>query len=106
MGQGFGKQDGMPGFGMGDGRGQGARPEERTDTNFYESQVRGNVQPGEAVRTGVAGGPNRAGQTLEAVKEQIRSSTSQDADPLIDVRLPRKERDHAREYLNRIRTGQ
>jgi hypothetical protein len=93
-------------MGLGEGQGQGARPEERTDTDYYESQVRGEVQPGEAVRTGNADGPNRAGQTLEEVKEQLRSTTSQDADPLVDVRLPRKQRDHAREYLNRIRTGE
>jgi hypothetical protein len=107
MGDLFGMQGGKGGrgMGMGDGQGQGARPEERTDTNMYESQVRGNVQPGEAVRTGTASGPNRAGQSLEDVKEQLRSSTSEDADPLLDVRLPRKEREHAREYLNRIRTG-
>jgi hypothetical protein len=108
MGQMFSVQQGQrgKGIGLGDGQGEGARPEERTGTNFYDSQVRGKVQPGEAVRTGTASGPNRAGQTLEEVKEQLRSSTSEDADPLIDVRLPRKEREHAREYLNRIRTGE
>jgi hypothetical protein len=108
MGQmfGMGNKQGGKGMGLGDGQGEGDRPEERTDTNFYESQVRGNVQPGEAVRTGSASGPNRAGQSLEDVKEQIRSSASEDADPLLDVRLPRKEREHAREYLNRIRTGE
>jgi hypothetical protein len=104
FGQGAGQGRGR-GMGLGEGQGQGDRPEERTDTNFYESQVRGEVQAGEAVRTGTAGGPNRAGQTLEEVKEQLRSTTSQDADPLVDVRLPRKQRDHARQYLNRIRTG-
>jgi DNA repair exonuclease SbcCD ATPase subunit len=107
MGQGFGQGKGQgDGMGLGDGQGHGARPEEKTDTNYYDSQVRGNVQPGEAVRTGNAGGPNRAGQSLEDVKEQLRSTTSEDADPLVDVRLPRKQRDHTREYLNRIRTGQ
>jgi hypothetical protein len=94
------------GMGMGEGQGQGARPEEKTDTNYYDSQVRGEVQPGEAVRTGSAAGPNRAGLSLEDIKTQLRSETSEDDDPLVEVRLPRKQRDHTREYLNRIRVGE
>ncbi|MBC8875387.1 MAG: hypothetical protein H8E44_38675 [Planctomycetes bacterium] len=105
-GQSGGKSDAEGGFGLGEGKGQGARPEERTDTNYYESQVRGNVQAGEAVRTGSAGGPNRAGRSFEEVKEQISSELSEDADPLVDVRLPRKERDHAKEYFQRYNKGE
>ena len=100
------KSEGEGGFGLGEGKGQGARPEERTDTNYYESQVRGNVQAGEAVRTGSASGPNRAGRSFEEVKEQISSELSEDADPLVDVRLPRKERDHAKEYFQRYNKGE
>lgn len=102
MGQG-GMQGDQPGFGLGEGQGQGERPEEKNDTSFYESQVRGNVQAGEAVRTGSAGGPNRAGKSLEDVKDQIESSLNKDADPLIDTRLPRKEREHAKQYFERFR---
>jgi len=102
QGNGMGEQ---PGMGLGEGKGMGARPEEATDTNFYESQVRGKVQGGEAVRTGSAAGPNRAGRSFEDVKEQITSELSEDAEPLVDVRLPRKERDHAKEYFQRYNEG-
>jgi hypothetical protein len=105
MGGQFGQKEGPPGMGLGEGRGQGERPEARTDTGFYESRVRGDVKPGEAVTTGTASGPNRAGRTLEEVKNQIESNLSQDPDPLIDVRLPRKERDHTKEYFERYREG-
>ena len=59
----------------------------------------------EIVVTGTAGGPNRAGESLEGTKEQMLSDRSQDADPLIEVRLPRKERDHAREYFQQLNKG-
>jgi DNA repair exonuclease SbcCD ATPase subunit len=98
--------DGEPGMGLGEGRGKGDRPETKTDTSMYESRVKGNVQPGEAVRTGTAGGPNQAGNTLQEVKEQLQSNFSQDADPLTDLRLPKKEREHTREYFRRYREGE
>lgn len=102
MGQGKGPEDGPPGFGLGEGRGQGERPEEKTDTNYYESQVRGKPQAGEAVRTGAASGANRSGRSLEEVKDQIRSSLNQEPDPLTDVRLPKNERQQVLEYYQRM----
>ena len=104
-GQGNGK-NGQPGMGMGEGEGMGARPEEATDTSFYESQVRGKVQGGEAIRTGSASGPNRAGRSFEDVKEQITSELSEDAEPLVDVRLPRKELEHTKRYFERYNKGE
>ncbi len=98
--------EGEPGMGLGEGRGKGERPESKTETSVYESRVKGNVQAGEAVRTGSANGPNQAGNTLQDVKDQLKSSVSQDADPLIDLRLPKKEREHTREYFRRYREGQ
>jgi hypothetical protein len=102
LGTGGKDDEGPPGMGLGEGRGQGERPEEKTDTSFYESQVRGKVRPGEAVRTGTAGGPNRAGRSLQEVKDQIRSNLDQEPDPLIDVRLPRNEREQVKEYYQRL----
>jgi hypothetical protein len=103
MGQNGQKQG--QGIGMGDGQGEGERPEERTDTGFYETQVRGELQRGEAVVTGSVSGPNRAGRSREDVKEQISSNLSEEADPLINVRLPRKQRQHTREYFESFRKG-
>ncbi len=103
---GFGAGDQGNGFGMGEGQGQGDRPEERNQTGMYETQVRGDLQPGQAVRSGYAGGPNRAGRTMQEVKELIGSNLSEDADPLTEHRLPRKEREHAMEYFRRFRSGE
>jgi hypothetical protein len=83
---------------MGDGVGQGPRPEEETDTGHYQSRVAGTLRPGEAVRTGDAGGPNLAGASREEVKRQILSSLSEDPDPLTNHHLPRSQREHARQY--------
>ena len=105
MGGGKGKNDGPPGMGLGEGRGKGDRPEQQTDTSFYQSQVRGKVKPGEAVVSGTAGGPNRAGKSAEAVRDVIKSNLSKEPDPLVDARLPRKERQHAMEYFNRFNRG-
>jgi hypothetical protein len=104
--QGFGDGQGdQPGDGMGEGQGYGYRPEEKTDTGAFDTQVRGNVRQGEAVRTGDAEGPNQKGKTLEEIKAELQSEFSADNDPLSNQRLPRDRREHAKEYFNRLREG-
>ena len=93
------------GFGLGEGQAPDERLEARTDAGFYESRVKGHVQPGQAVRVGTAGGPNQPGQTLRDVRDQLQSSLRQEADPLTDLRLPKKEREHTRDYFRRYREG-
>jgi hypothetical protein len=106
MGQGFGQGQGQgQGDGLGEGQGFGDRPEEQTDTSFYESQVRGEVRSGAAVVTGTVGGPNRSGRSLVETREEISGAMSQDPDPLIDIRLPKTERDHTKQYFERLRDG-
>jgi chemotaxis protein histidine kinase CheA len=97
-------RNGGNGLGPGD-RGYGARPYQEVDTANYDSQVRGKPKKGEAVRAGDADGPNVAGATKEEVKQAILSSVSKDSDALLDDKLPRAERDHAREYFKRVRGG-
>lgn len=105
FGMGRGQGDGM-GMGLGEGQGRGPRPEEQTDSGFYESQVRGKVQPGAAVVTGTSSGANRAGKSLAEIRQEISSTLNEEADPLTDVRLPRSERDHTRQYFERLRQGE
>jgi hypothetical protein len=93
---------GQNGMGLGDGQGQGLRPEEENETKNYESRVRGNIQKGEAVFAGDATGPNKAGQTVEQVKEAISASLSEQADPIADQRLPPKQQRHAKEYFDQF----
>ncbi len=104
QGQGQGKGDGE-GDGLGEGQGKGDRPEEEGDTNTYETQVRGKVQKGKAVISGFADGPNRKGISREDVQRAIESSFSEESDPLENQQLPRIEREHARDYFNKLRTG-
>lgn len=103
FGRGRGEQ---PGWGIGSGRGQDERPPAEIETGVYESRVSGQVQPGEAVRIGSAGGPNQPGQMLQEARDQLQSSFAQEADPLVDLRLPKKEREHTRDYFRRYRQGE
>ncbi len=101
-GQGMGQKQDQIGFGLGDGVGQGERPDQETDKKFYNSKVGTKPQAGQAVRTGVAGGPNIAGMSREEVRSEIAERLSQEPDPLTNQRLPRKQREHARDYFKTL----
>lgn len=106
-GQGKGKGKGeKPGRGLGEGQGKGDRPEEKTDTGAYASKVGAKPRKGEAVRTGSAGGPNMAGRTAEAIKQELNSGTVEKDDPLVNQRLPKAQREHAKQYFERLRDGE
>lgn len=103
-GGGFG--DGQkPGSGMGRGTGEGDRPEEESETNRYDTQVRGEVKRGKSIIAGFADGPNRKGVTREQIKNVIESSITDESDPLEDQILPRDEREQTRQYFDRLREG-
>ena len=110
MCQGMGSLGGLSrqqaGMGMGEGRGRGDRPEAETDSNFYDSKVRGKIGRGKSVITGYASGPNVAGQSLEDVKEAIANTDYDAENPLTGVRIPRSQRKHAQEYFDRLREGE
>lgn len=95
----------MPGNGLGQGRGEGFRPEEETETGEYNARERAKLQPGQAVRVGDAFGKNRVGMTPEDVKEQILSSINEDPDPQTEQQLPKAQRKHVNEYFQRKRDG-
>ena len=92
-------------MGMGEGQGEGERPEEEHDTQSYDSQVRGKVGPGQAFVIGKTGGANKAGDVREDIKNAIRSSAEGSADALTNERLPRKQREHVKEYYDAFRQG-
>jgi hypothetical protein len=107
-GNGMGKgdpEDQPPGQGLGEGQGKGDRPENVNDTGFFDSQVDGDVKPGESIRTGSADGPNIAGRTKENVKKEIAASMASQDDPLTNRRIPKQDREHAREYFEQFRGG-
>jgi hypothetical protein len=94
------------GKGMNRGRGIGDRPEEETDKSFYDTRVGADPKAGQSVRIGDASGPNKAGKTLETIKEEIRSSLAKEPDALEDVTLPRDQRENAKQYFERLRKGE
>ncbi|MFG0263574.1 MAG: hypothetical protein ACF8AM_00310 [Rhodopirellula sp. JB055] len=104
QGNGFGDGD-QPGMGMGRGKGEGDRPEEESDVNTYDTQVRGKVKRGRAIIAGFADGPNRKGVTREDIQSAIETNLSEESDPLEDQVLPRDEREQTREYFDRLREG-
>jgi len=105
QGEGQGAGEGS-GVGLGEGQGFGARPESETGVGFFDTKVAGKTKEGEAILAGKVDGKVVAGESKAAVREQIESSLSEESDPLTDLRLPRSQRDQAKEYFEKIRTGQ
>jgi hypothetical protein len=99
-GEGEGKGDGL-----GAGQGKGARPIAKDDVAFRESQVNQNIGKGRAVITGEVDGPNMKGQVQQAIQEQMEASKREASDAVIRQRLPRNQRDHAKEYFDALREG-
>jgi len=97
-----GKGDGKgkkPGGGLGPGRGQGDRPLEEDQAGTYDSRVRQKLQGGTAVLKDFVEGPNVKGRALEEVKAGIQAARAEESDPLTGQRLPKAQREHAREYF-------
>jgi hypothetical protein len=94
------------GDGLGEGKGQGDRPEEETDKKFYDTRVAGDPKRGQTVRVGDASGPNIAGKTSASVRQEMSKAVGQEADALNEVSLPRDQRQHAKQYFERLRKGE
>ena len=86
-------------------RAEGHRPEKATDTKFYDSNVKQKLDKGTAVSVGEADGPNIKGQIQEAIKAEVEAARHDSADPLTGQRLPRSQREHAKEYFDSLREG-
>src|SRR5262245_3177607 len=94
------------GRGTGKERGAGDRDEQETDKSFYDTRVAADPKKGQSVRIGDASGPNKAGKSQEAIKEEIRASLAKEPDALEDVTLPRDQRENAKQYFERLRKGE
>ncbi len=94
------------GRGKGKGQGEGLRDEQETDKSFYDTRVAADPKKGQSVRIGDAAGPNKAGKSQEAIKEEIRASLAKEPDALEDVTLPRDQRENAKQYFERLRKGE
>ncbi len=92
-------------FAKGRGRASGRRPESPTDTKFYDSNVKQKIGRGSAVVVGDAYGPNAKGDVKQQIKIEIESAKHDSADPLVGQRLPKSQREHAKEYFDALREG-
>lgn len=99
------KNGGKGGKGYGRGVGKGDGEEEEIDAGTYDSQVRGEPKAGRGVIAGFADGPNRKGVSRQEVKDAVQGAINDKSDPLENQTLPRVERDHTREYFDRLRQG-
>ncbi|HEX5033295.1 MAG TPA: hypothetical protein VFW62_02330, partial [bacterium] len=106
-GKGKGKGNGKGDFAQGEeGIGEGLRDEEKTDKGFYDTKVAADPKAGESVRIGDAGGKNKAGVSRESIKEAVQASLAKEPDALEDVTLPRDQREHAKQFFDKFRTGE
>lgn len=102
QGKGKGKGD-KPGNGMGEGNGKGRRPESETDKKFYDARVRNKMKAGEAKRIGDAGGPNIAGKSKAEIQAEVAAGESREAEAIDDQPLSREQKEHAKQYFQRLR---
>jgi septal ring factor EnvC (AmiA/AmiB activator) len=94
-----------PGNGLGAGRGEGDRPISENETGNFLSRVRANPKEGEKVISGRADGANSSGISTIEARQQIKASMSEDVDPSETQRLGREQRDHVKEYFQKLREG-
>ena len=99
---GKGKGDGKGDFAQGEGKGEGRRDIEEEDTGGFKAGVKGKVGQGEKVVTGNADGNNISGRSVSEVAELIKASTSKNTDPTQNLKLPKKHREHARQYFKAL----
>lgn len=91
-------------WGSGEGRGGGKRDrDDSSDTGHYRSRVKGKVQKGQTVVTGDADGENITGRTIAEARSLIQSSMSEKSDPLENQQLPRAQREHVKQYFEKLR---
>ena len=86
-------------------RAQGARPEKKTNTALYDSQVKQKVGRGTATVVDMVEGPNIRGDVRQQIQEQVESTEHGSTDPLTGRRMPRKLGEHAKEYFDGLREG-
>jgi hypothetical protein len=94
---------GPPGEGLGKGRGTGPRPERKTDTRSYDSQVKQKVGQGAAEVVDMVDGPNVKGDVRQQIQQQVDSARKGATDPLTGRRMPKKHGEHTKEYFDGLR---
>jgi tetratricopeptide (TPR) repeat protein len=104
-GKGKGKGKGKGDWATGAGQGEGKRDIGKDDVGFRDSHVSQNIGKGKAVITGESEGPNIKGNVRLEIQQQIEASRHEESDAVTRQRLPRSQRDHAKEYFDALREG-
>jgi hypothetical protein len=93
------------GSGMGKGSGDRGkiRVEQDVAPTFDDLHVNQSVRKGASETIGDAEGPTIRGEVQAAVEQEMATSSSTPADPLVIERLPRALRENAEDYFNRLR---
>jgi hypothetical protein len=94
---------GRPGMALGKGRGQGPRPEEKTDSKFYDTKVKQQTGKGAALVVDFVDGPNMKGQVQQQIQTEFESMKAEETDPLTGQQLPRAYREHTQKYFDTLR---
>jgi hypothetical protein len=103
---GFGRNfNGIPGMGMGEGRGIGPRPDTKNPTNLRDTRVQQKTRRGSATVVGAVEGPNIKGDVINSIQEEMTTLSAEPADPLTAERLPNSRRQHAEQYFEMLREG-
>jgi hypothetical protein len=94
---------GGQGYGTGSDLKDGAA--EELPEGAFDSRVKTQPKAGPGMIVGPADGPNRQGVSREAIKTAVMAAAETEDDPLENQPLPRIEREHTREYFDRLRQG-
>lgn len=97
------RSPGGQGYGTGSDLKDGA--EEALPDGAFDSRVKTQPKAGPGMIVGPADGPNRQGVSREAIKTAVLAAAEAEDDPLENQPLPRIEREHTREYFDRLRQG-
>jgi chemotaxis protein histidine kinase CheA len=104
---GLGGREGMPGSGLGRGRGQGDRPEAPDDVAYHSTTTKSQLTKGKAIVTGI--GPPRGvtkGQSqIEISGDLEEAAGTTAAEAMSNQRVPNSVRKHVLGYFDQVRKG-
>ncbi len=94
----------MPGQGLGQGVGSGARPITPNDVKFRDTKS--NQSIGKAQHKSPAKRrPESKGNVQEQIKLEVEAGKSETAEAVNRQRLPKHQRDQVKEYFDSLREG-
>ena len=91
--------------GGGKGRATGQRPERKSAVNFTDVDANVKVTKGQLSVVGEVEGPNARDNVQLQLREQFQSAKREASDPLTEQKLPKNEREQARQYFDQFRSG-